>query len=449
MNDLPHEPISRRRLLAATALAAGAAGLALPGQAFAAGADMKAIRSAAEAGKDASVKRLQDWIRHPGIAAEKWQMEASCDFTMGMLRDAGFQMVSKVPTDGQPGIFATLDAGAKRTVGLYFMYDVKQVNPAEWTTPPFEAALVDKPGFGRCVVGRGAVNQKGPETAFLGALHAIRAAGRKLPVNLVLVVRETIGKVAILRLNRPETLNAIGTLQDCDDLVAAIDAIGDDRRISAMILTGNGRAFSAGGNLKAMQDKTGIGPMDQPDGTRANYRRGVQRITRALLDCEVPAIAAINGHAVGLGCDLACLCDIRLAGQSALFACSFIKVGLVPGDGGAWSLARVVGYAMAAELFFTGDRFDAARARDIGLVSRVVADAELMTEALALAQRIAANPARALRLTKRLLREAQTARMSEILELSAAFQALAHETSDHKEAVAAFLEKRAPVFTGG
>ena len=262
------------------------------------------------------------------------------------------------------------------------------------------------------------------------------------------ISRETIGKVAILRIDRPETMNAIGTLEDCDDFVAAIEAVGDDRTISCMILTGTGRAFSAGGNLKAMQDKTGIGPGKQPSDTRNTYKRGVQRITRAMMDLEVPAIAAVNGHAVGLGCDLACLCDIRIAAQSALFACSFIKVGIVPGDGGAWSLARVVGYATAAELFFTGERFDAARAKDIGLVSRVVADADLLSTALALAETIAANPARALRLTKRLIREAQTARMNEILELSAAFQALAHETDDHREAVAAFLDKRPAIFTG-
>ncbi len=262
------------------------------------------------------------------------------------------------------------------------------------------------------------------------------------------VLRETHGRVAVLRMNRPAALNAIGTLQDCDDFVAAIEAVGDDRQMSCLILTGNGRGFCAGGDLKAMQDKTGIGPGAQPGDTRDTYKRGVQRITRAMIELEVPAIAAINGHAVGLGCDLACLCDIRIAAQSALFAASFIKVGLVPGDGGAWSLARVVGYAVAAELFFTGDRFDAARAKDIGLVSRVVADDDLMPEAMALAQRIAANPARALRLTKRLLRESQTARMDQILELSAAFQALAHETADHGEAVAAFLERRPAVFTG-
>ncbi len=262
------------------------------------------------------------------------------------------------------------------------------------------------------------------------------------------ITTERQGRIAILRMNRPDTLNAIGTLADCDDFVAAIEAAGDDRGISCIILTGSGRGFSAGGNLKAMQDRTGIGPGKQPADTRDTYKRGVQRITRAMMALEVPAIAAINGHAIGLGCDLACLCDIRIAAQSAQFACSFIKVGMVPGDGGAWSLARVIGYAMAAELFFTGERFDAVRAKEIGLVSRIVPDAELLSTAMTLARTIAANPARALRLTKRLLREAQTARMSEILELSAAFQALAHETDDHQEAVAAFMDKRAAVFTG-
>ncbi len=152
-----------------------------------AASDLKAIRAQVSAQHAANVKRLQDWIRVPGIAAENSHITEACTFTEALLRDAGFQHVEQVPTRGHPGIFATLDAGAKRTLGLYFMYDVKQVNPAEWSSPPFEAALVDKPGFGKVVVGRGAVNQKGPEATFLAALHAIRASGRKLPVNLVLV----------------------------------------------------------------------------------------------------------------------------------------------------------------------------------------------------------------------------------------------------------------------
>jgi 2-(1,2-epoxy-1,2-dihydrophenyl)acetyl-CoA isomerase len=260
---------------------------------------------------------------------------------------------------------------------------------------------------------------------------------------------ERLEGVAILRLNRPDSLNAVATHEDCLDLVSAVESLTDDRSISAAVLTGRGRAFSAGGNLKAMQQRNGIGPLDQPDSTRHNYRRGVQQITQALMACEVPLIAAVNGHAIGLGCDLACLCDIRLAAESANFAASFIKVGIVPGDGGAWSLQKVVGYSRAAEMFFTGDRYSAEEALSFGLVSRVVPDDSLLDEAIAMARKIAANPARALRLTKRLLREAQTQRMSEILELSAAFQALAHETLDHQEAVSAFLEKRTPTFTGG
>lgn len=160
-------------------------------------------------------------------------------------------------------------------------------------------------------------------------------------------------------------------------------------------------------------------------------------------------IAAINGSAIGLGLDLACLCDIRIAAQSAKFASSFIKLGIVPGDGGAWVLPRAVGLSNAAELIFTGDTIDAAAALAMGLVSRTVPAELLMKEALAIAGRIVVNPARALRLSKRLLRDGQQQRLSDILELSAAFQALAHETADHVEALDAFLEKRPPKFTGG
>lgn len=136
---------------------------------------------------DESVKRLQEWIRQPSIAAENRGVSEGCELTMQMLRDAGFQRAQRMPTDGQPGIFATLDAGAKRTVGVYFMYDVKQANPEEWMSPPWEARLVDLPEIGKVVMGRAAVNQKGPESSLLAALHAIRGAKGKIPVNLVLV----------------------------------------------------------------------------------------------------------------------------------------------------------------------------------------------------------------------------------------------------------------------
>jgi len=142
-----------------------------------------------------AVKQLQDWIRQPSIAAENRGVNEGCELAMGMLRDAGFQQVQRMPTDGQPGIFARLDAGAKRTVGVYFMYDVKQADPSEWSSPPWEARLVEMPNVGTVVMGRGAVNQKGPQSALIAALHAIRAAGRRIPVNLVLVAEgeEEIG----------------------------------------------------------------------------------------------------------------------------------------------------------------------------------------------------------------------------------------------------------------
>src|SRR5947209_15617870 len=139
-------------------------------------------------------------------------MQEGCRLLMDMLRDAGFEQVTQVPTDGQPGVFATFDAGAPKTIGLYFMYDVKQVDPAEWSSPPFDAALVEKTGFGKVIVGRGAVNQKGPEATFLAALHALRAAGRKAPVNLILVGEgeEEIGSVHFAQVVRkPEIAAAL------------------------------------------------------------------------------------------------------------------------------------------------------------------------------------------------------------------------------------------------
>src|SRR2546425_1309644 len=174
--------------------------------------DLASIYAQIERRHDESVQRLQEWIRQPSIAAENRGMNEGCELTMRMLRDAGFQQVMKVPSDGQPGIFATLDAGAPKTLGLYFMYDVKQVDPAEWSSPPWDAALVDKPGLGKVVMGRGAVNQKGPEATFLAALHAIRGANRKLPINLVLVAEgeEEIGSPHFPQIvRRPEVLAAL------------------------------------------------------------------------------------------------------------------------------------------------------------------------------------------------------------------------------------------------
>lgn len=189
---------------------AGAATLAISHSSHA--DDLNPIWTEIEKHHDEAVQRLQEWIKQPSIAAENRGVTEGCELTMRFLREAGFGQVMKIPTDGQPGIFATLDAGAPKTLGLYFMYDVKQADPAEWSSPPFAAALVDKPQLGTVLVGRGAVNQKGPEASFLAALHALRASGRKLPVNLVLVAEgeEEIGSPHFPQIvRRPEVLAAL------------------------------------------------------------------------------------------------------------------------------------------------------------------------------------------------------------------------------------------------
>lgn len=252
------------------------------------------------------------------------------------------------------------------------------------------------------------------------------------------------GAIVTLTMNDPENRNPLTGNSAIPEFIAACARIEADPSVRVAILTGAGGAFSAGGNLKDMQryERDAIPPMP----IRTEYRHGIQKLTLALYNLEVPLIAAVNGYAIGAGCDLACMCDIRIASETARFAESFIKVGIVPGDGGAWLLPRVVGMSKAAEMSFTGEMLDAAAALACGLVSRVVAQDALMDEAMALARRIAANPGPTLRLTKRLLREGQTTRLDTLLELSAAYQALAHKTEEHVEAVNAFVEKRQPRF---
>ncbi|MGH8175015.1 MAG: M20/M25/M40 family metallo-hydrolase, partial [Steroidobacter sp.] len=186
--------LDRREFLTAAALVGGSVVFGSR-DAWAAGDLYPAVRKAAEAGREAAIKRIQDWIALPSIAAENLNMREGVEYMATLAREAGFDQAEIVPTDGHPGVFATMDNGAKRTLALYFMYDVKQFDPAEWSSPPLEARIVDKPGFGRAIVGRGAVNQKGPEATVLAALHAMRAAKVKLPVNLVLVAEgeEEIG----------------------------------------------------------------------------------------------------------------------------------------------------------------------------------------------------------------------------------------------------------------
>ncbi len=251
------------------------------------------------------------------------------------------------------------------------------------------------------------------------------------------------GGVVTLTMDAPETRNALTGSNAAQLFAETCARIDEDTTVRAVILTGAGPVFSSGGNLKHMQEMFD----DSPAKLRQWYRHGVQRLALAVYNLEVPLIAAVNGPAIGAGCDLTCMCDIRIAADTASFAESFVRVGLIPGDGGAWLLPRVVGMSKAAEMSFTGDALSAQEALACGLVSRVVPAAELMSTAMALAQRIAANPGAGLRMSKRLLREGQHMRLEGLLEMSAAMQAVAHKTPQHVEAIQAFAEKRKPIFS--
>jgi enoyl-CoA hydratase/carnithine racemase len=261
------------------------------------------------------------------------------------------------------------------------------------------------------------------------------------------LIVEREDSILTVRMDSPETRNALSEpaqMQEFVDLCAAVKA---DRSVKVVVLTGNGPAFCAGGNVKDMRERGGIFA-GSPYELRESYRNGIQRIPLALYELDVPVVAAINGPAIGAGLDLACMCDVRISADTAKFAESFVKLGIVPGDGGAWLLPRIVGMPKASLMALTGDTIDAAKALEWGLVTEVVPAAELLSAALDVARRMAANPSHGLRLTKRLLREGQHMRLDSLLELSAAFQSLAHHTEDHQEAVNAFVEKRAPQFTG-
>lgn len=253
------------------------------------------------------------------------------------------------------------------------------------------------------------------------------------------------GAVVTLTLNRPEELNAFSDKAMVEGFLAALERVKAEDDVRCVILTGAGRAFSAGGNVKHMRDKTDMFAGTEAD-IAAAYRDHVHRVPKAFWDLDVPVIAAVNGPAFGIALDLVCICDIRLASTKASFGAPFVRIGIAPGDGGAWFLNRIVGSAQAAEMILTGEPADAGRALSIGLVSRVVEPDALLPETRALARRIAGNAPLAVRASKRLLRGAPEQSLHDHLELCATHQARLHGTEDHLEAVKAFLEKRPPVF---
>ncbi|NQX95406.1 MAG: crotonase/enoyl-CoA hydratase family protein [Erythrobacter sp.] len=264
---------------------------------------------------------------------------------------------------------------------------------------------------------------------------------------MALLKIERDGPVSTVTIDRAESMNPLGSPGDGDEFAGACRELNRDTSVRCVILTGAGRAFSAGGDVKAMRDRTGTFG-GTPPAISDGYRENIHVMLRALYGLRVPLIAAVNGPAIGLGCDVACLADMRIASQKAKFGVTFLKLGIIPGDGGTWILPRVIGPARAAELFYTGDVIDAATALDWGLVSRVTESEALLDEARSLAERVAAQPPHALRQAKMLLRQGQQISYDSALELAANTQAMMHLTKDHEEGVAALLEKRAARFEG-
>lgn len=247
--------------------------------------------------------------------------------------------------------------------------------------------------------------------------------------------------IAVLTLNRPDIRNAFTDQPMIDEMLDALTTVHSDPSIAVMILTGAGSAFSAGGNVKDMVGRQGMFSGD-PEQVRQNYRNGIQRIPLAMEKLDVPTIAAVNGPAIGAGCDLTCMCDLRVASERARFGETFVSLGIIPGDGGAYFLPRVVGFSKALELAFTCRVIDAAEALRIGLVNEVVPADRLLDRALELASEIARHPVRALRIAKRLFYASRSMSLEAVLDMSAAYQALCHHTPEHQEALEAFVAQQ-------
>ena len=253
--------------------------------------------------------------------------------------------------------------------------------------------------------------------------------------------------IAVLTINRPDTRNPLGHEGDGELFADAAQKINSEKNLRCVVMTGAGKAFSAGGDLKSMKERSGHFGGNALQ-LRDHYRDSIHGIIRSLWNIEVPMVGAINGPAIGLGNDVASLCDIRIAGESAKFGATFLKLGLLPGDGGAWLLPRHIGWSRASQLFYTGDVIDASTALEWDLVSEVVPDSQLMTRAMELAESIAKQPPQALRMTKKLMRDGSMNNFEAIMEMSAALQVTLQRTEDHFEAVDAFFEKRQPIFKG-
>jgi len=256
------------------------------------------------------------------------------------------------------------------------------------------------------------------------------------------VLYEVKDNIAVIVLNRPDSFNALDPLT-FQELLAAVKAARDDRQVRVVVITGAGKAFCAGGDMKRMESGTGLEPPEQRDEIRTNHQ-----IVKNIRDMEKPVIASVNGAAVGAGCDLALACDLRIASEKARFGEVFCNVGLVPDAGGTWFLPRLIGPAKAFELILTGRIIDAQEAERIGLVTKVVAPEALEAETMALAGKLAQGPPLALGMAKTAIYRGMNMDLAAELEYEAYAQSILMKTEDYQEGVRAFVEKRRPEYKG-
>ena len=256
------------------------------------------------------------------------------------------------------------------------------------------------------------------------------------------VLYEQDDKIVKITLNRPDTRNALSG-DIIEGLVECLQKADKDKNVGCVILTGAGKSFSSGGNLQEIKNMTTKDQMTQVQ-LEDWYRFGIQKIPLTMNSIDVPVVAAVNGHAIGAGNDLCTMCDIRIAGEDAKFSESFLRIGIIPGDGGSWFLPKIIGLARANEMILTCDVLDANKALDWGLVSKVVPNENLILEAQQLAKKIASQPPEASRRAKRLLRMSQNVPLQDALEMAASQQSMLQQLDDHREAIDALLEKRKP-----
>jgi enoyl-CoA hydratase/carnithine racemase len=259
------------------------------------------------------------------------------------------------------------------------------------------------------------------------------------------IIYEQDQRVVTITLNRPDTRNALsGDL--IDGLIDALEKANRDKNVGCVILTGAGKSFSSGGNLQEIKNMTTKDNMSQSQ-LEEWYRFGIQKIPLTMNAIDVPIVAAVNGHAIGAGNDLCTMCDIRIAGEDAKFSESFLRIGIIPGDGGSWFLPKIIGLSRAAEMILTCDVLDAKKALNWGLVSQVVKNEELIIQAKEIANKIASQPPEASRRAKRLLRMSQNVPLDKALEMAASQQSILQMMDDHREAIDALIEKRKPKYT--